>query len=225
MAANSMWEALHIHTSEAHTRHEPWASRVRLLTISTNENSANQNWPHFDSYPLGVFRNYNQASFAFISRKSWSGKLGAGQGEGGGVYFPDGKQAKMWSDTVFKWWGGVTGGIMFGFSSPRAGQEKVKANCGMRSHAWYNCFLTLMANRSLTAWMLNGGGCEVPFSLYFWCPILRSPVGLFQVSSWFKNSGLQLREKELWVLQHHIWQQDWSLALIIEYAPPWPPPP
>lgn len=129
------------------------ASRVRLLTISTNENSTNQNWPHFDSYPLGVFRNYNQACFAFISPKSWSGKLGAGQWGGGGVYFLEGEQAKMWSDTMFKGWGRVTREIMLGCSSPRAGQEKVKVNCGLR----YNCFLTLMANRSLTAWMLRWG--------------------------------------------------------------------
>lgn len=132
-ATNSIWEAPHTHTSEAHTSREPQASRVRLLTISANENSASRNRFHSERYPLGVFRNYGQACFAFLLPASWSGKPGAGWAMGVGAYSAGGKQTKVWPNPVFKGGGRIIQRIM----SPPAGPEKMNVSFSPSS----SCFI------------------------------------------------------------------------------------
>lgn len=163
--------------------HQQRPHGVELLMISANENSTNQNWSHSESYPPGVFRNYQQACFAFISPRSWSGKLG--------VYSAGGSRLR---------------GDQTSSSGERQNLQKESslAACTQRhvKERWHtiSCdiisFLTWMPNRSLTAWMLSEGSCEVPalHSLMLWVEI---PSGTFLAVPWFKIFSLEHRGKAL----------------------------
>lgn len=153
--------------------------------ISANENSANQNWPHSHSYPLEVFRNYDQACFAFISPMSWSGKLGAGQWGVGE------KKAREWPEhhlqVMRQYHQENNARLLVTMGRSRKGEGQLSHKDLILETV---SFVVFMANRSLIAWTLSWGQLFSPLLCTPLTPYVKMFHGGFPGVPGFKILGL-----------------------------------